>query len=445
VTAPIAAAVQAGNSIAVSWTEDDDGGSGTASRVVVRYRAPIPATGSCAGADWTADGAPTTTSPRTDSGLAGGACYRYGITATDRVGNTGGTAYSAAILVDDTAPDAPALTASAGTAGTVYAAANGTTWFAAAGSGSVTVTATAADSQSGVVSITFAALSGASGWTPVGAMTLATNPAERTYTWSAGAAAATFSAVAVNGTGETGAAASLVLTPDAAAPTIAWTSPTPSTTNPSGTATTLIFAVTDSDSGLSSSALQRQRAAVISGACPDATSFADDGPALVAPVSPIAIDNLLVDYCYRWVLTATDQVGQESSAVSGTILVTSTFSLAGIPGEIEFAVGKPGDLVSASGFSATAVAASAYELRIEVGSMTRAGGITDDLIPASAFRFLVNGSLYTPAAGVVAIMSGAGTGGGGTVYTITPRVLLPFVSAGTYTGEITFVLDGLGD
>jgi hypothetical protein len=159
----------------------------------------------------------------------------------------------------------------------------------------------------------------------------------------------------------------------------------------------------------------------------------------------ITIDTLLINYCYRWVLTATDQVGQGASAVSGTILVTSTFSLAGIPGEIEFAVGKPGDLVSAPAFSATAVAASAYELRIEVGSMTRASGIAGDLIPADAFRFLVDGSLHTPSGGIISLTSGAGTGGGGTVYAITPRLLLPFVSVGTYSGQITFVLDGLGE
>ena len=444
VTAPAAAAVQAGSSITVSWTEDDDGGAGVASRSVVRYHAAIPATGSCAGATWSADGGATSTaSPRVDAGLSGG-CYRYGITATDRVGNGSTTVYTAAVLVDATVPDAPELALS-GTSGQVYAAADGTTWFAAAGSGSITLTATAADAESGVASITFAALSGATRWAPTSSGTSGTNPAARTYAWTAGAAAATFSVSAVNGAGSSGDATSVALTPDTSAPVVTWTSPTPATTNPSGTAATLIFGVTDSGSGVASSSLQRQRAAVVSGACPDAGSFADDGPALVAPASPISVDTLLVDYCYRWVLAATDRVGQESSSMSGTIRVTSTFSLTGIPSEIDFSAGKPGDLVSAQSFSATAVAASAYAFRIEVGSMTRAGGITGDLIPASAFRFLINGSLHTPAAGTVSITSGSGTGGAGTVYAITPRVLLPFVSAGAYTGEITFVLDGLGN
>ena len=444
VIAPATTAVQAGSSITMSWTEDDDGGAGVASRSVIRYHAAIPAAGSCAGAIWSADGGATSTaSPRVDAGLSVG-CYRYGITATDRVGNGSTTVYTAAVLVDATAPDAPALGLS-GTSGTVYAAANGTTWFAAAGSGSMTLTATAADADSGVASITFAALSGATSWSPANSETSGTNPAARTYAWSAGASAATFSVSATNGTGSSGDAASITLTPDAAAPSVAWTSPTPSTTNPSGTATTLIFSVTDSGSGVASSSLQRQRAAVVSGACPDVGSFANDGPALVAPVSMSTIDTLLINYCYRWVLTATDQVGQGASAVSGTILVTSTFSLAGIPGEIEFALGKPGDLVSAPSFSATAVAASAYELRIEVGSMTRVSGIAGDLIPADAFRFLVDGSLHTPSGGVISLTSGAGTGDNGTVYAITPRLLLPFVSVGTYSGEITFVLDGLGE
>jgi hypothetical protein len=444
VIAPVTTTVQAGSSITVSWAEDDDGGAGVASRSVARYYAAIPAAGSCAGAIWSTDGGATSAaSPRVDSGLSVG-CYRYGITATDRVGNGSTTVYTASVLVDTTAPDAPALGLS-GTSGTVYAAANGTTWFAAAGSGSMTLTATAADADSGVASIAFAALSGATSWSPANSETIGTSPAARTYSWSAGAAAATFSVSATNGTGSSGDAASITLTPDTAAPSVAWTSPTPATTNPSGTATTLIFSITDSGSGVASSSLQRQRAAVVSGACPDAGSFANDGPALVSPVSMITIDTLLINYCYRWVLTATDQVGQGASAVSGTILVTSTFSLAGIPGEIEFAVGKPGDLVSAPAFSATAVAASAYELRIEVGSMTRASGIAGDLIPADAFRFLVDGSLHTPSGGIISLTSGAGTGGGGTVYAITPRLLLPFVSVGTYSGQITFVLDGLGE
>jgi hypothetical protein len=451
ITSPTSPTTSTNGNLSVTYSATD-GGSGVASVAVQRYRAAIPGSLDCTEvATWSTDGLPTSgASPREDTGLASGYCYRYGVTATDRVGNAASESFSAPTVVDSSAPDAPTLELSADAAGKLYVAAGGTVWFRAGSGGTLTIAVTAADTQTGVDTITFAALTSTTGWSPTSAATTSYNAAAsntKSYTWSGGASGATFSVSATNGAGSTGAAATLTLTADAAAPTVTWTSPAASTTSPTGASTSLVFAISDADSGVASSSLQRQRVATNNGACPASPTWSNDGAATSSPASPLAVSGLEAGYCYRWILTATDRVGQETSATSGILRVETDYALTGIPEAIDYGAGAPGDLVSASQFEAIAGASSAYVFRIEVGEMSRTGGApaVGDVIGTAAFRFLINGTTYyAGSSGIIELQKNGASVPGGDSYLVTPRLLLPFVSNGNYGGTITFTVDGIG-
>ncbi|HEX6130767.1 MAG TPA: chitobiase/beta-hexosaminidase C-terminal domain-containing protein, partial [Actinomycetota bacterium] len=107
--------------------------------------------------------------------------------AYDRVGNEE-LVGSEQILIDTTAPTAPAL-AFSDLDQAVFDAASGTVFYRGGGSGGFTVTATAADAQSGVDGYSYPALG--AGWTGGGG----------SYDFSAGAASGTHSVTATNGAG----------------------------------------------------------------------------------------------------------------------------------------------------------------------------------------------------------------------------------------------------
>ena len=455
ITSPTSPTTSTNGNLSVTYSATD-GGSGVASVAVQRYRAAIPGSLDCTEvATWSTDGLPTSgASPREDTGLASGYCYRYGVTATDRVGNAASESFSAPVVVDSSAPDAPTLELSADVAGKLYVAAGGTVWFRAGSGGTLTIAVTAADTQTGVDTIAFAALTSTTGWSPTSAATTSYNAAAsntKSYTWSGGASGATFSVSATNGAGSTGAAATLILTADSAAPSISWTSPEAATTNPSADATDLVFSISDSGSGVASAVLQRQRAATTLGACPGAGSFTNDGGLASIGSSPISVTGLATGYCYRWIITAADRVGQQASATSGTIRIDTTYSLNGVPQTIAYDAGKPGDLVSSSSFTAVANAAGPYSLTLSVSEMTRRGGsgVTGDVIAKSAFRFVINGTTYyAGSTGIIVLSKGSGstpTGqSAGDEYVVLPKLTIPFVSTGTYDGTFTFVIDGIG-
>lgn len=108
-----------------------------------------------------------------DTGVAPGFCYRYRYRISDRVGNrTPPSPASAEARIDDSAPAAPALSFS----GFSSAAVSGTTvWYRPGADGAFTVTAGAADPQSGIASTAFP---GFPGWTASG------SGSGRTYTYT---------------------------------------------------------------------------------------------------------------------------------------------------------------------------------------------------------------------------------------------------------------------
>jgi hypothetical protein len=120
------------------------------------------------------------------------------------------------LVRDNTPPPAPTLSLSEGVADGFV---QGTTFFyRPAGTGSVSVTATASDPGSGVQKVTFAGLGG--GFTPATTITDFSLPYLQTYSWAAGAtyAGATNAVTVYDNLGNT-SSASFAVTPDSAAPT----------------------------------------------------------------------------------------------------------------------------------------------------------------------------------------------------------------------------------
>jgi Chitobiase/beta-hexosaminidase C-terminal domain len=155
--------------------------------------------------------AAVTLSGGADTTVTTGHCFHYQYKTADNVGNvsTPSTATSDA-KVDSTPPLLPALLFS----GLTHAAASGSTvYFPATGSGSFTVTAAAADGESGIASYTFPSVSG---------FTVAGTGASRIFTFSGAQSAPTgaLEVTATNGTGLTSAAASFVLVPDPTPPSV---------------------------------------------------------------------------------------------------------------------------------------------------------------------------------------------------------------------------------
>ncbi|MFN8619695.1 MAG: hypothetical protein U0869_02965 [Chloroflexota bacterium] len=87
----------------VAWTETETG-SGVASRSLQRQAGAVVTAGTCAGVSWANDGAPDTgSSPRLNTGLVSGKCYRWIATVTDNLNNVSPVT-SGAVLVDTVAP-----------------------------------------------------------------------------------------------------------------------------------------------------------------------------------------------------------------------------------------------------------------------------------------------------------------------------------------------------
>jgi subtilisin family serine protease len=90
----------------VSWGGATDTGAGLASeQLVQRQRGPVVSTGTCSGVVFQDDGAARLLARHArETGLASGYCYRWRLTARDRVGNLGATTTSGKVLIDQRAP-----------------------------------------------------------------------------------------------------------------------------------------------------------------------------------------------------------------------------------------------------------------------------------------------------------------------------------------------------
>jgi hypothetical protein len=97
-------------SVAVSFTNGTDTGSGMASRMLQRREASLQdGTGNCAAfGTWSDLAANPASSPHTDTTVASGKCYQYRYIETDRVGNQATYTSASTAKVDTAAPNAPA-------------------------------------------------------------------------------------------------------------------------------------------------------------------------------------------------------------------------------------------------------------------------------------------------------------------------------------------------
>jgi len=318
---PASDLMQSSTSITLTWDEWDTH-SGVDSRSLQRQRGAIVTAGTCAGVSWSNDGSPTSqVSPVAQSGLLTGFCYRWALTLTDHVGNGGhnvstGTTTSPTVLVDTSKPSAPSLVVS-GT-GVYQASAGSPVWFRPT-SGSLTVTATSSDPESGVASHSFGVLSTATGWSYTPAV-VSGNPASRALSFTAEALGTTLPVQAINGSGLTSDAATVSFTPDGDAPVIAFTTPSDGTAYLADSSVDVAWTESDAGSGIFASSILRQRGAVVTAGTCAGVTWANDG----APdpgLSPRTNSGLLDGYCYRWILSVGDNVGNAASALSGSLLV----------------------------------------------------------------------------------------------------------------------------
>lgn len=236
-------------------------------------------------------------------------CYQYTLTGTDNVGNIA-TAVSTVVKVDRTAPDAPTLTLSNATGAAYYPGSGSIVFFRPSATGSFDLAASSSDPDTGIASLNFPSPL-AAGWTTAG------SGGSRTYSFSAGASPpGTQSVTATNNAGTTGAGSTFTINADSTAPTggaltVNGTAASGGGTTSSNTSgsfsinvrTDFTEAPSGTASGLASSVLTRASATLSGGAC---GSF---GSPVVLVGTP-AQTGLAVG-CYRYVLTGTDNVGNQ--------------------------------------------------------------------------------------------------------------------------------------
>jgi hypothetical protein len=307
-----------GASVTFTLTDGNDGsGSGidTPSRTVTRETGDLAAE-SCS--NFSSD-AGTYSSP--DTAVSGGHCYRYTFTIRDNVGNVS-SAVTATAKVDTDAPSvnvtAPAELTGAGNQH--YDAGSLTHFFRPGGSGSFTLNATAADSQSGVTQVAFPDVAAVGGWSGStgGADTTSPYSSPVDYDWSSGATAPGLrSLTATNGSGIDGTG-TITLAADSNAPSGQTITLTGANAPYYGSAS-VTFSLGDgndgSGSGLdtSSRTVTRESAPLTGDSC---GSFSGDAGTYSSPDTSVSGGN-----CYRYTFTIADNVGNVSAGVSATAKV----------------------------------------------------------------------------------------------------------------------------
>ena len=294
--------------VALAKTNHTDGGSGIASQTFTRATATLvnDVCGSFAGTD------PVTILTGNDADTLSSGCYRYTLTATDNVGNQVVT-QSAIVKVDVTAPTAPTLTLSNATGSAHYPGSGSTIWFrsAAGAGGSFDVTASSTDAQTGVASYSFPALG--AGWSQTG------SGATRTYTYvDAAATPGAKNVTATNGAGNGSANGTFTVSNDTTTPTGgSITANGGGAYDGDGTVALAQTNFTDAGAGIAGHTLTRQSATLAGDAC---GSFTGSDPVTITAGNDA---DTLTTGCYRYTLTGTDNVGNQSS-VQSTIVKVDT-------------------------------------------------------------------------------------------------------------------------
>ena len=317
--------------LSVAFAKGSDGGSGLAATgaQLLRASATLSSTGGSNGTCGTYGafaqvGANDPSSPKADTVPSDHTCYRYEYVVADNVGNS--TTYTSPdIKVDTTAPAAPSLGFSAfantsHTGSAVY-------YRPGAGSGAVTVTATAADAVAGIASYAFPTLG--SGWTAAaGALGVETY----SYTAAPTPPSGSQNVTATNNAGLQSPAGAFTVVADSTAPSGGSVAYTPGYYT-SASVSVSFSAGTDAGSGVdaASGLLQQAVAPLSGGSCGTFGSFATIA---ANPASPYLDTSGASGNCYEYRYLVSDAVGNQSTYTSGSVVKldtqapTQTFSLA---------------------------------------------------------------------------------------------------------------------
>ena len=252
--------------------------------------------------------------------ISSGTCY-----ATDGVTPTLGQ-----VVYDTTAPTPNPPDVSATASASVYqASTSGPVFFRPGAASSAVLTASVADPETGVASVTFQNLTPGTGWTPSPVLPNADSvtPYTETLTFGASTSSATIEVLARNGVGIDTSIRTLTLTADSAVPVIAFTNPASGTTSQPSDSIAVTWTESDGvGAGVGTRSLQRQKTSQTGPGTCNTAGWANDGAALPDP-APAAVAGLLVSACYRWILTVADFVGNPATTTSGTIIRDTTANL----------------------------------------------------------------------------------------------------------------------
>lgn len=308
--------------VAVTFSIRERGGSGLAGAEVRRQAAQVTEPGSCSGATWSNDG---TATPATsgenildERGLLPGYCYRWQVKAIDRAGNER-LSRSSEVLVDTGSPPVAQVSVPSGGAWSESAA--GPIWFRAGVSGSFVVRSEPAeDDASGIAGSRFGAVSPTTGWSSANRSTVFVRGrrADRTFSHSASAGDATFQLTSRDRAGNHGPVLDVSLRADGKAPSLSIISPAKGTTRLTRDRVVLDFEARDGGSGMGSLRVQQQRARPANPDDCTSVAWINVGDPVTATPGMV-VDDLKVNWCYRWRLIARDRVGNTSRAMTGAV------------------------------------------------------------------------------------------------------------------------------
>ncbi len=264
------------------------------------------------------------------AGIVTGYCYLYTLTGTDAVGNS--ASISTTIALDTTTPSTPTLAFSGLSGNTVYSSAFNTLYFRPAPGGAYTVTASSS-APSGIAGYTFSSLSASN-------FAGSQSGPQEAYTFGASATAPGSSptVTATSNAGVTSAPAGYNLVRDTTAPTggaLTVDGAAASAGGSSSSTTSAGFPIngrTDfsevqsaSQSGLHASTLTVQSETLTGTTC----GAPGSGGPFTTPVTITGTTQppgIVTGACYRYTLTATDNVGN-SATIATTVTATKVVTI----------------------------------------------------------------------------------------------------------------------
>ena len=398
------------------------------------------ATGTLSANTCSSYGAPATITGTTSQTVASGNCYLLTLTGTDNVGNT--DTLSTTVMVDTTAPSAPAGFSFGSLTNSYYPGSGSIVYFKGGTAGGFTATASGStDADTGIASYGYGSVGGA-GWSSIG----------NVYSFTGISPTGTGSATATNNAGLTGASASFTAQSDTSAPTGgAFTANSVAATGGGSssyfTGTTLTInsrtdfteTLSSTESGLANSTLTIQSATLGGGGCGSfggATTITGTTSQTVAPGN-----------CYLLTLTGTDNVGNVSSSVStiamgdNTPPSAPTLSFSNITGGAYYSGAgstvyfRPGaaagsfDITASSSDSESGIAGYTFPSAAAMGANWSISG------SGATRTYSYTSGAATPGSQSVTAQNGVGLSSSGTSFTVQADTVAPAGGAFSANGQ----------